>query len=148
MSQENVEVVRGFYEAFGRGDLELARAVFDPRIVAFDHDIPTPVSTEAWKDCFVGRLTGRPVGKAGVWDPEELIEAGDRVVAVLRVHARGRGSGVDVERVDGTAWTLQDSKCIRLDYYGSGRSLTVQRVLPTGERAGDAREEGAKPPLA
>ena len=53
------------------------------------------------------------------WDPEEFIEAGEGVVAVLRVYARGRQSGVEVERVDGAVWTLRDSKCIRLDYYGS-----------------------------
>jgi ketosteroid isomerase-like protein len=53
------------------------------------------------------------------WEPEEFIDAGDRVVAVLRVHAKGRESGVDVERVDGAVWTLRRGKCIRLDYYGS-----------------------------
>ena len=53
------------------------------------------------------------------WDPEEFIEAGERVVAVLRVHARGRQSGVDVERIDGAVWTLREGKCVGLDYYGS-----------------------------
>ena len=42
MSRENVELVRGFYEAFGRGDLESALAAFDPRVVALDHDVPDP----------------------------------------------------------------------------------------------------------
>jgi ketosteroid isomerase-like protein len=53
------------------------------------------------------------------WEPEEFIETGDRVVAVLGVHAKGRGSGVNVERIDGAVWTLRDDKCIRLDCYGS-----------------------------
>ena len=63
-------------------------------------------------------------------DPEEFIEAGDHVVAVLRVHAQGRGSGVDVERLDGAVWTLRDSKCIRLDYYGS----TAEALAAAGLR--------------
>jgi ketosteroid isomerase-like protein len=53
------------------------------------------------------------------WEPEKFIDAGDRVVAILRVHAKGRGSGVDIERLDGAVWTLREGKLIRLDYYGS-----------------------------
>jgi ketosteroid isomerase-like protein len=52
-------------------------------------------------------------------EPEEFIDVGDRVVAVLRVYAKGRGSGGDVERLDGAVWTLRDGKAIRLDYCGS-----------------------------
>ena len=53
------------------------------------------------------------------WGPVEFIEAGERVVAVLRVHAKGRRSGVEVERLNGAVWTLRDGKCVRLDYYDS-----------------------------
>ena len=53
------------------------------------------------------------------WEPKEYIDAGERVVAVLHVHARGRQSGVDVERVDGAVCTMREGKCVRLDYYGS-----------------------------
>jgi ketosteroid isomerase-like protein len=119
MSHENVELVRGFYEAFGRGDLESALAVFDPRIVAFDHDIPDPGEYQGLGGLSRWQADWETSWESWRWDPEEFIEAGDRVVAVLRVYARGRGSGVDVERVDGAVWTLQDSKCIRLDYYGN-----------------------------
>ena len=57
------------------------------------------------------------MGKVAL-DPDEFIETGERVVAVLRVHARGRQSGVDVERVDAAVWTLRDERCGRLDYFG------------------------------
>ena len=53
------------------------------------------------------------------WDPEEFIEAGERVIAVLRVHAKGRHSGIDVEQLNAAVWTLRDGKCVRLDYYDS-----------------------------
>jgi ketosteroid isomerase-like protein len=46
---------------------------------------------------------------------------------VLRVFAKGRGSGVNVERVDGAVWTFRDGKCIRLDYYGS-KAQAVEAV--------------------
>jgi ketosteroid isomerase-like protein len=119
MSQENAEVVRGFYEAFARGDLESALAAFDPEIVAYDHDIPDPGEYQGLEGLFRWQTDWESSWESWRWDPEEFIEAGDRVVAVLGVHAKGRGSGVNVERVDGAVWTFRDGKCIRLDYYGS-----------------------------
>ena len=61
-----MEVVRGFYDAFARGDLETALAAFDAQIVAYDHDIPDSGEYRGQKGCFDGRPTGRAVGNAGV----------------------------------------------------------------------------------
>ena len=130
MSQENVEVVRGFYEAFTRGDLESALAAFDPTIVAYDHDIPDAGEYRGLEGLVRWQADWESSWESWRWDPEEFIEAGDHVVAVLRVHAQGRGSGVDVERLDGAVWTLRDSKCIRLDYYGS----TAEALAAAGLR--------------
>ncbi len=90
MAQENVEIERGFYEAFGRGDLESALAAFDQEIVAYDHDIPDPVSTGGWKDCFVGRPTGRTVGKAGIGSPR----SSSRLVIVLSRSSGSKPKGI------------------------------------------------------
>ncbi len=51
--------------------------------------------------------------------PEEFIDAGDRVVAVIRVKAVGRGSGVAVERQDALVWMVRNGEVTRLDYYNS-----------------------------
>jgi hypothetical protein len=41
----------------------------------------------------------------------ELIEAGDQVVALVRFHGRGKGSGVQVEGgVDAHAWTVRNGQ--------------------------------------
>jgi ketosteroid isomerase-like protein len=119
MSQENVEVVRAFYEAFARGDLESALTAFDPDVVAYDHDIPDSGEYRGLEGLFRWQADWQSSWESWRWDPEEFIEAGDRVVAGLMVHAKGRGSGVDLKRLDGAVWTLRDGKCIRLDYYGS-----------------------------
>ena len=119
MSQENVELVRGFFEAYLRGDLETALAGFDPKVEIYDHDIPDAGEYRGlegllrWQDDW-----GRE-WESWRWDPEEYIDAGDRVVAALRVYAKGLRSGVDVERLDGVVYTIRDGKCVRLDYYGS-----------------------------
>ena len=119
MSKENVEVVRRSYDAYARGNLESALAALDPSIEIYDHDIPDSGVYRGLEGLFRWQADWESSWESWRWDPEEFIEAGDRVVAVLGVHAKGRGSGVDVERIDGAVWTLRDGKCIRLDYYGS-----------------------------
>jgi ketosteroid isomerase-like protein len=49
---------------------------------------------------------------------EDLRDAGDeRVMAVLRESARGKASGVDVERRSGWVFTFRNGKALRLEIY-------------------------------
>ena len=51
-------------------------------------------------------------------EPDDFIEAGDDVVVVLNhVHARGRGSGLDVRADTATVWTLDAGKVVGLALY-------------------------------
>jgi ketosteroid isomerase-like protein len=119
MSQENVEVVQRSYEAYLRGDLDAALAPLDPEIEIYDHDVPDAGKYRGLDGLLRWQADWESSWESWRWDPEEFIEAGERVVAVLRVHATGRQSGVAVERTDAAVWTLRDGKCVRLDYYGS-----------------------------
>ena len=131
MSQRDVEIVRASYQALNAGDMVSALAAVDPGIEIFDHDIPDATESYLGLD---GLLRWQDDWEASWaswrWEPEEFIDAGDRVVAVLRVYAKGRGSGVDVERLDGAVWTLREGKCIRLDYYGSKAEALEAVGLP------------------
>jgi ketosteroid isomerase-like protein len=131
MSQENVEVVRRSYEAYVRGDLEGALAAFDPEVEAYDHDIPDAAPYRGFEGLLRWQADWERSWESWRWDPEEFIDAGERVVAVLRVHARGRHSGVDLERLDAAVWRLRDRKCVRLDYYGS-RKQALEAVGLSG----------------
>jgi ketosteroid isomerase-like protein len=118
MSQENVEIVkRGFEHFVATG--EPLWETLDEDVVIRDHDIPDSADYRGYAGLARWREDWDAAWDDWRWEPEEFIDAGDRVVAVLRVHAKGRGSGVDVERVDGAVWTLRDDKAVRLDYYGS-----------------------------
>ena len=130
MSEENVEIIRRGYEAYKRGDVAAMLEGFDPEIEIYDHDIPDSGEYRGLEGLARWQADWESSWESWRWDPEEFIEAGDHVVAVLRVHAQGRGSGVDVERLDGAVWTLRDSKCIRLDYYGS----TAEALAAAGLR--------------
>jgi len=48
---------------------------------------------------------------------EEVHEAGDKVVAVLRQKARSRASGLPVEMVFAQVWTMRDGMYARMDMY-------------------------------
>lgn len=53
-------------------------------------------------------------------EPEEIIDAGDSVVVLIRMNRRGRGSGVEVERRDAVVFRLGGGRVVRLDYYNDG----------------------------
>ena len=119
MSRENVEITRRSCDAYVSGDLESALAPFDAEIEIYDHDIPDSDGYRGLDGLRLWEADRNASWASWRWEAEELIDAGDRVVAVLQVYAKGRASGVDVERLDGEVWTLRDGKCIRLDHYGS-----------------------------
>jgi ketosteroid isomerase-like protein len=96
-----LEIVRASYEAFLRGDLEAALAPIDPAIEIHDHDIPDAGEYRGLDGIFAWRADWERSWESWRWDPEDFIDVGDQVVAILHVYAKGRGSGVDVERVDG-----------------------------------------------
>ena len=99
MSQENLEVARGAYEAFNAGDLEAVSASFDPDIrwqasdVFFDEP-RTYRGRRAWRDEFLADLL--EIFTSYQANPERLIDTGDAVVAIVHLTGRGRKSGADV----------------------------------------------------
>jgi ketosteroid isomerase-like protein len=121
MSQENVEIMRRYYEAWFRRDWS-EMGTLDPDIELH------PDPENEW----VG-LNAVYRGPEGILDyirtvedaiadyhpeVEKLIDAGDKVVTLAIESGRGRGSGAEVQS-NRTAhvWTLRAGKAIRLDLY-------------------------------
>ena len=50
-------------------------------------------------------------------EAEEIIDAGQSVVLVVREIGRGKGSGAPVERRHAQVWTLRDDRIIRWDLF-------------------------------
>ena len=118
MSQENIERLRGGYEAFARRDLDAALEMMDPQIEA--HDAPeTPDATvhygrEAvrrdWEQMFALFEDFRI-------DIEEVFDAGEEIVVFLRLSGRGRESGAEVDARMAHTWTIREGRAIRLRQY-------------------------------
>lgn len=118
MSHENVEILRQAYEALNRGEIDSALDVLEPGAEWHEHsDLP-----EA--DAYRGRDAVRTflVGYLDSWEEfrqetEELIDAGERVAVILRMAARGKGSGIEVEARYAHLWTMRGGKGVRVDAY-------------------------------
>jgi ketosteroid isomerase-like protein len=60
-------------------------------------------------------------------EPEEFIDAGERVIAFILQKTTGHGSGIALERHDAMVFAVRDAKIVRLDYYNS-RKLALEAV--------------------
>jgi ketosteroid isomerase-like protein len=120
MSQENVELVQRAFEALNRRDVEGFLGATDPTIV---QDWSRAVGPERGiyqgRDEVVGFLRSW-------WDAfdesvivvDELIDAGDQVVAAFHGRQRGRTSGAIVEgRGSVLVWKLRDGKVVSTTLY-------------------------------
>ena len=118
MSQENVEVVKRAWEATVRRDYETALGLYDPEVTLEPGFLDNP------EEVFRGLDGVREMYQSllGVFADftatvEEWIDAGDDVVAILRVSGRGRQSGVPVVSLEAHVWTVRDGKLWRLRIY-------------------------------
>lgn len=50
---------------------------------------------------------------------DRLIDAGDRVVVIGILRARGRGSGIETQRQQGYVWTIRDGKAVRFQWFNN-----------------------------
>jgi ketosteroid isomerase-like protein len=127
MSSENVEIVRRAYEAWNGGDPEAAIALLDPEV---EWTLPAHFpDAETWR--------GREQVVEGLrtmsssWDSlnlevQELIDAGDRVVALVHIQGRAAVTGLDLAGmgVDAHLWTLRAGRAVAVRMYGgTGEAL-------------------------
>jgi ketosteroid isomerase-like protein len=123
MSQENVEIVRRIYAAATRRDAAAVFALYDPEVELDASRIGVsnrPSGADAYhghdglRDFF--REWHEAWGEVE-YDYEELIDAGEQVIAVVTRHARGRASGIEVVRPFTLLWTLRDGRVVRVVWF-------------------------------
>ena len=123
MSSTNASLVRRGYEAWNQGDIETVFEFLDPEI-RWEGYTHIPES---------GTLAGREEVKAWLgrfleaWaeldiEVTDMIESGDRVIALVRFRGLGRGSGVEVDSgVDAHVWTVRDGRAVGVRLYQGTR---------------------------
>jgi ketosteroid isomerase-like protein len=116
---DKVEIVRGGYEAFNRGDIEGSLIGLHPEIVWHTYIVPGPGGgtyhghdgvRELWTDA--RRIFGEFKNV-----PEEIFDAGDQVVAFVRVEGVGKESGVAVQARIAHVHSFRDGKVCRVQSF-------------------------------
>ncbi len=116
--EENIEAVRSVYARWAVGDFQASIEVFDPLILfVISSGFP-----EAGAYLGVERVREYTRAFLDPWsrvaiETEELQEAGNSVVAAVRQHGVGGGSGAETDFRYFQVWTFRGSKAIRLENF-------------------------------
>ena len=131
MSRENVELVRALFPPPGT---DFARLIRDEDSFALVRDALSPLVTDDFQSvmAFPGH-TRTYVGLEGYrknwldwlepWETyrttmDELIDAGESVVVLLRDHGRRKGMDAEVELIGATTFVFRGRKLAQIEDYG------------------------------
>lgn len=118
MSGETLEAVRAIYDRFGEGDFRVSLEYVDPQVVF----VLPPGFPESGTYLGIDALGDYTREFLEPWDQitieaEEMIAAGDSVVAAVRQTGVGSESGAATEFRYFQVWTFRGPKVIRLENF-------------------------------
>ena len=120
-------MVRRIYAAMSVGDTEAVREALTREFFAdfsrrpMDSWALPPAEALAAFLSQIGEAWERPP----VWEPEEILDADDKVAALIRTTARGKASEAEVEARVWNVWTFREGKPVDLTYFGEDRSAAL-----------------------
>jgi ketosteroid isomerase-like protein len=127
MSEENVEFVRNLFAMVDRGDaqawdklppdfvIDLSRRLMDPVVLHGPDEMRT-----FYRDLDATWADGARLGV------EELIDAGDKVLVLIRFSGRGKSSGAEVEARVWNLWSFRDGEPVGWTYFGEDRDEALE----------------------
>ena len=121
MSQANVQVVRQFYEAQNEAfnERDFRADLWDPAVeVDMSRRSMDPEIYRGLDE--VRRFTEDIVASFGSYEVvvEDVLDAGEKLVAMLVMRGQGALSGVAVEVAVAHVLTFRDGKVLHLEYFG------------------------------
>src|SRR5262245_8924940 len=117
MSQENVEIVKAWYDAFNGEDWDAMVKDAAPRF-----ELDRSRSVGPWRGIFgldqIRRFSDefRETWESVRQEPHEFIEAGDLVVVPTTAHFKGRG-GIELAASATWVWTIRNGAIERMVMY-------------------------------
>jgi ketosteroid isomerase-like protein len=119
MSDENVDKARDFIDAYNRRDFDAAVEAFDPEI---EWVLPERQSSDSCRGPEEVKRFWKGIDQTFDelrLEPQEHVDAGDRVATRLRHHGRGKRSGLEInEELYHQVVTFRDGRMVRIEYFG------------------------------
>jgi ketosteroid isomerase-like protein len=119
MSQESEEIITRMYRAWNSGDMDALADVFDAEV-----EVRPALST------FLASTVYRGHDGVAAWyaetfepwaeltaEPQRFVDAGERTVVVVGLHARVPGGEVDLDAEIAHVVTIRDARIVKLDGY-------------------------------
>jgi ketosteroid isomerase-like protein len=126
MSQENVEIVRRCNRFWGERDFAQVSELFDPEVVIdFSENVFNPDIYRGYEGLIRLDRTVHEMWDSFKVETEEVIDAGETVIATARLSGIGGRSGVEAEIRGFQVWTLRDGRVLHMkgDYRNRNEAL-------------------------
>jgi ketosteroid isomerase-like protein len=130
MSEQNVEVVKGVYAAFARGDVPAVLGAFAEDIEWYEAEGMPYGGLHHGGDAVAQKVFG-PIAEdidGFTVVPEEFVGSGDTVAAVVRYTGTGKGTGKVLDLPVVHIWDIRDGKLARFRQFVD--TVKFAEVLP------------------
>ena len=131
MSEANVEKTRAFIAAYNRRDFDAAVRDFDAEI---EWVLPARQQSDSGRGPEAALRFFEQIDETMEelqLEPQEFIDAGDRVLTRLRHRGRGRVSGIEIdEELYHQVATFRDGRVVRMEYFATWDEALAAADLP------------------
>jgi ketosteroid isomerase-like protein len=133
MSEQNIALIRGLYEAFGRGDVDTVLAGFDENI-EWNEPEGLPYGGQYHGPQAVAENVFGPVTtdfEGFDVSPDEILGDGERVVALMTVRGTANETGKKLEMPAAHVWTVRDGKVTQFRQVADSAAMTAALAVET-----------------
>jgi ketosteroid isomerase-like protein len=125
MSEAYVDQLCRGYQALNRGDASVVLELLDPDLEWHEPSPSPDAGSHRGRESFERFIRGWIESFDGFRvEPEQVIERGGRLIAVVRQTGRGHASGVEVEARLAHVWTVEDGRAVRWEAVPADEALS------------------------
>jgi uncharacterized protein len=125
MGQQSVEIVRGVYDAFGRGDVQAVRGAMADEFEWYEAEgMPYGGLYHNW-EAVAENVLGPLIQDIPNFEatPEEFIASGDTVAAVVRYTGSGKATGKQLDLPVVHIWDVREPEIVRFRQFADTAEL-------------------------
>jgi ketosteroid isomerase-like protein len=113
MSAEDIEILRGLYEEWGRGDYTRSDVFSQDVVMSVDENFPDIMIEPGYEGLLaVLKMWLSSWEKPFIVEADEFIDLGEYVVVTVHWHGVSTLTGSTVERPGAHLWKLRDGKAV------------------------------------